>query len=161
MRGRRKSGSSPLASHHRQGLGRSRGGFSTKIHLRCNAYGLPIGLTLTPGQAHDSTAYAGLMDERDSDPGILLAERGYDSDDIRQDVRDRGGQPEIPTKRSRRVQHRVQRPIHARRFRIERCINRLKNCRRVATRYDHTASNFLGFVQLAAIRLWISFVHTA
>ncbi|PWC26347.1 DDE transposase, partial [Pseudoroseomonas aestuarii] len=41
------------------------------------------------------------------------------------------------------------------------CINRLKNCRRVATRYDHTASSFLGFVQLAAIRLWISFVHAA
>ena len=47
------------------------------------------------------------------------------------------------------------------RNRIERCINRLKNRRRVATRYDHTASSFLGFVQLAAIRLWIGFVHAA
>ena len=101
------------------------------------------------------------MEERDSDPGILLADRGYDSDAIRQDVRDRGGQPEIPTKRNRRIQHSVQRPLYALRNRIERCINRLKNCRRVATRYDHTASSFLGFVQLAAIRLWISFVHAA
>ncbi|MFT8246839.1 transposase [Roseomonas sp. BN140053] len=95
LRGGRKGGA------HRQGLGRSRGGFSTKIHLRANAYGLPIGLTLTPGEAHDSTAYAGLMDERDSDPGILLADRGYDSDAIRQDVRDRGGQPEIPPRLDR------------------------------------------------------------
>lgn len=68
-------------------------------------------------------------------------------------------QPEIPTKRTLRVQHSVQRPIYALRNRIERCINRVKNCLCVATRYDNTASSFLGFVQLAAIRLWISFVH--
>jgi transposase len=101
------------------------------------------------------------MEERDSDPGTLLADRGYDSDAIRQDVRDRGGQPEIPTKCHRRIQHGAQRPLHALRNRIGRCINRLKNCRRVAARYDHTASSFLGFVQLAAIRLWISCVHAA
>lgn len=66
------------------------------------------------------------MDERDSDPGILLADRGYDSDAIREDVRDRGGRPEISTKRNRRVQLSVQRPLYALRNRIERCINRLK-----------------------------------
>jgi transposase len=87
----------------------------------------------------------------------LLADCGYDSDVIRQDVRDRGGQPEIPTKRNRRVQQ----PLYALRNRIERCINRLKTCRRVATGYDHTASSFLGFVQLAAIRMWISFALAA
>ena len=48
---------------------------------------------MTPGEAHDSTAYAELMDERDSDPGILLADRGYDSDAIHQNFRDRCGQP--------------------------------------------------------------------
>ena len=99
------------------------------------------------------------MDQCDSDPGILLADRGYDSDAVRQDIRDRGGQPEIPTKRNRRVHHSVQRPFYALRNRIERCISRLKNCRRVVTRYGHTASSLLGFVQLAVIRLWISFVH--
>ncbi len=57
---------------------------------------------MTPGGAHDSTAYAELMDEHDS---------GYDSYAIRQDVRDRGGQLEIPTKRNRRVQHSVQQPV--------------------------------------------------
>jgi transposase len=49
--------------------------------------------------------------------------------------------------------------LSALRNRIKRCINRLKNCRRVATRYDHTDSSFLGIVQLAAIRFWISFIH--
>jgi transposase len=86
------------------------------------------------------------MKERGSDPRILLKDRGYDSDAIRQDVRDRGGQPEIPTKRNRRIQHSVQRPSYALRNRIERCINRLKNCRRVATRYGHTAISYLDFV---------------
>ncbi len=144
-----------------QALGRSRGGFSTKIHLRANAEGLPIGIILSPGEAHDSTAYADLMDERDSDPGILLADRGYDSDAIRQDARDRGTIPEIPTKRNRRIQHSVDRPLYALRNRIERCFNKLKNSRRIATRYDQTASSFLGFTLLASIRLWFRFVHAS
>ena len=99
------------------------------------------------------------MDERDSDPGILLADRGYDSDAIRQDAWDRGAQPEIPTKRNRLAQYSVNRRVYALRNRVERCFNRLKNSRRVATRYDHTASSFIGFVLLAAIQLWIDFVH--
>lgn len=99
------------------------------------------------------------MAEHDVDPEVLLADRGYDSDPIRDDVRARGGTPEIPTKRNRRVQHSVDRARYALRARIEQFINKLKNSRRVATRYDHTASSFLGFVLLAAIRQWIKFVH--
>lgn len=144
-----------------QALGRSRGGFSTKVHLRANAEGLPIGVALTPGEAHDATAYGDLMAERDSDPGVLLADRGYDNDAIRRDARDRGATPEIPTRRNRSVQHSVYRRLYALRGRIECFINRLKNSRRVATRYDHTASSFLGFALLGCIRLWIRFVHAA
>ena len=129
MCGRRKGGT------QNQDLGRSRGGFSTKIHVRTNRAGLPIGIVLTPGEAHDSTAYPDLMAERDSDPDILLGERGYDSDPIRDDVRARGGRPEIPTKCNRLIQHSVDRAIYAMRNRIERFINRLKNSRRIATRY--------------------------
>ena len=155
LRCRRKGGTQS------QALGRSRGGFSTKLHLRANADGLPISVVLTPGEAHDLIAYDDLMAERDSDPGVLLGDRGYDSDRLRQDARDRGAQPEIPTKRSRKVQHSVNRRLYALRSRIECFINRLKNCRRVATRYDHTASSFLGFALLGCIRLWIRFVHAA
>jgi hypothetical protein len=62
---------------HNQALGRSRGGggVSCKIHLRVNAMGLPIALLLTAGEAHDVTAYDGLMQSRDSDPGVLVAAR--------------------------------------------------------------------------------------
>lgn len=155
MRRRRKGGI------HSQALGRSRGGFTTKIHLRCNAIGFPIGVILSEGEAHDSTAYQALMAERDSDPGAMLADKGYDSDPIRQDLRDRGAAPEIPTKRNRKVQYCVSKRLYALRSRIECFIGHLKEQRRVATRYDKTDSSFLGFVLLGCIRLWIKFVHRA
>ena len=142
-----------------QALGRSRGGFSTKIHARTNAEGLPIALLLTPGEAHDSTAFTDLMAETDADPAVMLGDKGYDSDAIRDEVRARGGAPEIPTKKNRHVQHTVNRALYATRNKIERFFNRLKNSRRVATRYDHTASSFLGFAKLASIRQWVNFVH--
>jgi len=123
--------------------------------------GLPIGVVLTAGEAHDVTAYDDLMAERDSDPGVLLADKGYDSDAVRQDLRDRGTAPEIPTKRNRKVQHTVNKPLYALRARIECFFSKLKNHRRIATRYDHTSISFLGFVLLGCIRIWIRFVHAA
>ena len=153
--GRRKGGT------QNQAVGRSRGGFSTKIHARANALGLPIGVTLSPGEAHDVTGYDDLMAERDSDPGAMLGDKGHDSDPVRQDLRDRGTAPEIPTKRSRKVQYCVDEQLYALRARIECFFNKLKNNRRVATRYDQSSTSFLGFVLLGCIRIWIRFVHAA
>ena len=145
----------------KQALGRSRGGFSTKIHLRCNAAGLSIGVVLSEGEAHDVTAYDGLMQQRDSDPGAMLADKGYDSDAIRHDLQDSGATPEIPTKRNRKVQYSVSKPLYALRSRIECFIGHLKEQRRIATRYDKLATSFVGFVLLRCIRIWIRFVHRA
>ena len=83
-------------------LGRSRGGCSTKIHVRCNAAGLPIGVVLSEGEAHDVTAYDGLMQQRDSDQHAMLADKGYDSDTIRHDLRS-GATPGIPSRSNRKV----------------------------------------------------------
>ena len=94
---------------------------------------------LSEGEAHDVTAYDELMEQRDSDPGAMLADKGYDSDAIRQDLRDRGTAPEIPTKRNRTVQYSVSQPLYALRSRIECFIGHLKEQRRIATRYDRTA----------------------
>ena len=118
-------------------------------------------MTLSEGQAHDSTMYGALMDQRDSDPGIMLADKAYDSEPIRQDLRDRGTQPEIPTKSNRKVQHSVSKPLYRLRSRIEHFIGHLKEHRRIATRYEKTTSSFLGFVLLGCIRLWIRFVYKA
>lgn len=93
---------------------------------------------------------------------VLLADRGYDSDAIRQDMEARGGVAVIPARKTRKVREGVDAHIYALRNRVERCFNRLKNARRVATRYDKTAASFLGFLQIASIRLWIRhFVNTA
>jgi len=91
------------------------------------------------------------MAERESDPGAMLADKGYDSDPVRQDLRDRGATPEIPTKRSRKTQYTVNKRLYALRARIECFFNKLKNHRRIATRYDQTSTSFLGFVLLGCI----------
>lgn len=116
---------------------------------------------LSEGEAHDVTADDELMEQRDSDPGAMLADKGYDSDAVRQDLRDRGTTPEIPTKRNRKVQYLVSGPLYAQRARIECFIGHLKEQRRIATRYDKTASSFLGFILLGCSRIWIRFVHRA
>ena len=149
MRGRRKGGS------ERNALGRSRGGFSTKIHARTDAEGLPIGIVITPGQAHDVTAYPALMEEVDDNPEQMLADKGYDSDAVRDDIQKRGGEALIPTRATRKVQHLVDKAIYALRNRIERFFNKIKNSRRVATRYDKLVESFAAFVLLATVRLWI------
>ena len=151
---RRKGGA------ERNALGRSRGGFSSKINARTNAEGLPIGIVITPGQAHDVTAVPALMHAIDCDPEQMLGDKGYDSEPVRQDIEQRGGQAMIPSIASRKVQHTVDKALYALRNRIERFFNRAKNSRRVATRYDKLSESFAAFVLLACIRIWIRFVHT-
>jgi transposase len=86
---------------------------------------------------------------------VLLADKGYDADFIREDMEKRGGVAIIPTKRNRLVQIPVDTAIYALRNMVERCFNKLKNARRLATRYDKTADSYLGFIHIVSIRLWM------
>jgi transposase len=104
----------------RQGLGRSRGGFSTKIHLRTNGAGFPVAVDISPGQASDDTGALPLLFADGPEPKVLLADRGYDSDVIREAMETRGGPSIIPTRRSRKVQIAIDDHIYALRNRIER-----------------------------------------
>ena len=102
------------------------------------------------------------MDEEGPEPKVLLADKGYDADFIREDMEQRGGCAVIPTRSSRLVQIPVDRAIYALRNEIERCFNKLKNARRLATRYDKTAASYRGFVNIVSLRLWLkAFVNTA
>ena len=139
----------------KEGLGRSKGGFTTKIHLRTNAAGLPIAAEIGGGQESDYKGYLPVMEAGGPPPKVLLADRGYDADAIRADMESRDGVAIIPTRKSRKVQITVDDHIYALRNMVERCINKMKNARRLATRYDKTASSYLGFVHLVSIRLWI------
>ena len=108
---------------------------------------------ITGGQVSDYKGYGPVM-EGGMDPKVLLADRGYDADRIRQDVEQRGGTAVIPMRKNRKVQVPIDDFIYALRNLVERCINKLKNARRVATRYDKTAASYLGFVHVVSIRLW-------
>ena len=144
-------------------LGRSKGGFTTKIHLRINALGLPIAFALTGGEVSEYKGYLPVMDADGPAPKVLLADKpvlsevegGYDADFIRENMEKRGGTAMIPTKRNRLVQLPVDAAIYALRNRVERCFNKLKNARRLAPRYDKTADSYLGFIHIVSIRLWM------
>jgi transposase len=91
-----------------------------------------------------------------------FTDKGYDAAFIRDDLAARAVAAVIPARRNRKVQPVIDGHIYAMRNREERCVSKLKQSRRLATRYDKTADSFLGFVLVAAIRLWVRhFVHTA
>jgi transposase len=94
------------------------------------------------------------MDAEAPDPKVFIADKGYDSDGVRADIEERGGVPVIPMRRGRKLQIAVDDFIYALRNRIERCFNRLKNARRLATRYDKTAASYLAFIHIVSLRLW-------
>jgi transposase len=155
--GRRKRG-----NQAREALGRSRGGFSTKIHLRTNATkGDPLTFDVTGGEAHEVKGYDTLMKLHDVDPDRLLGDKGYDSDEIRDDLVGRGIEAVIPPRSNRKTQIEYDREAYKRRNLIERCVNRLKQFRRIATRYEKTARAYLSMLCIAAARLWIKTVNTA
>lgn len=111
-------------------------------------------LTLTAGQDHDITQADRLLAEHE--PDYVIADKAYDCDDFIAEIRGRGSKPVIPSRAGRTVQRRTLRKQYQRRNLAERFVNRIKHFRRVATRYEKTARNYLGFVQLAALLCWIA-----
>src|SRR5450756_3254130 len=91
---------------------------------------------------------------------MLLADRGYDADWIREFARQQGAWASIPPKRNRKDPICFSPYLHRACNLVERFFNRIKQCRRVATRYDKLAANYLAFIKLAAIRIWsVSYTH--
>src|SRR5205085_3912480 len=118
-----------------QALGRSRGGFSTKIHIAVDALGNPLRLLLTAGQRHDSPQAAHLIE--DYEPLALIADKGYDSDNLIESVTAKGIEAVIPPKKSRLVQAReYDQHLYRERHLIECFINKIKHYRRVFSRFD-------------------------
>jgi transposase len=144
-----------------QALGRSRGGFTTKIHLRTNAKGDPLIFDITGGEVHETQCFDTLMELHDACPAKLLGDKGYDSDEIRTDLAKRGIEPVIPPRSNRTMPIEYDREAYKRRNMIERCVNRLKQFRRIATRYEKTARAFISMLCIAGARLWIKTVNTA
>ncbi|HEX6013400.1 MAG TPA: IS5 family transposase [Geminicoccaceae bacterium] len=123
--------------------------------------GLPLALVLTPGEAHETRAFADLVEDLAAGTRCLLGDKGHDADWTREESLLRGILPVIPPNQVRKEPAPVDRELYRLRNRVERLVGRLKQFRAVATRYDKTAESFLAFVQLAAARLWLRFVHAA
>lgn len=102
------------------------------------------------------------MVEPGPEPKVLIADKGYDSNAIRDDLIARKVEPVIPMRRNRKAKDPIDGAIYALRNLIERCFNKLKHSRRLATRYDKTTESYLGFVLIASARLLCKhFVNTA
>jgi putative transposase len=137
-------------------LGRSRGGFSTRLSAATDASGNPCRLLAGPGQVNDMipTKWVKALDLIDAiKPCAVLADRAHDADRLMDAIPDAGAEPLIPPRRHRKHQHAYDKVLHQERNVIERFFNTLKQFRRVATRYDKLLNNFLGFVTIAAIAI--------
>jgi len=128
--------------------------------LITNAHGLPLRAEITGGEVSDYKGFDALLDDDMPAARVVIADKGYDSDAIRDMVTGRGGTPVIPTRSNRTQQIPVDGFIYALRNQIERCFNKLKCARRLATRYDKTAASYLGFIQIVATRLWFRSLST-
>ncbi|MES6426782.1 IS5 family transposase, partial [Cutibacterium acnes] len=140
---------------HKEGFGRSRGGFTSKIHARSDGQGRPLGFVLTGGEASDYKAAAALIELPVAKPRMMLADKGYDGDEVRTALLMKGVLPVIPPKSNRRETIACDFKAYKDRNRIERMFNRIKQFRRIATRYDKTAASYLGFLALASVKLWM------
>ena len=134
-----------------QALGRSRGGFGTKGHAAVNGLGLPVQLALTPGQAADVTQAETLIDGAPVE--VVIADKGYDSRRLVRAIRARGAAAVIPARSSRRAPRVIDADRYRDRNLAERFGAKAKVYRRVATRYDKTARNFLAMVHVASITI--------
>jgi transposase len=149
-----------------EALGYSKGGFSTKIHLRCEGKGKPVTFRLTVGQRNESVVFEALMEQGEVKrvgrgrprvrPQRVAADKAYTGKPIRAYLHRRGIGAVIPRRSNESRQGtRFDRQAYRERNRIERTINRLKQFRRIATRYEKRAENYLAMLTLAAILLWL------
>src|SRR3954449_12642397 len=148
----------------REALGRSQGGFSTKLHLRAEGNGRPVTAVLTGGERHEQIALEALLDggaiRRPGKgrprlrPRRAAGDKGYSSPTARGRLRRRHIGAVIPSKSDQRRQPRFDRAAYRRRNRVERLINRLKQFRRIATRYEKRPANYLAMLTIGMILLW-------
>ena len=148
-----------------EALGRSTGGFSTKIHLRAEGGGKPMTFVLTAGQRQEAVTFEPLMEQGAVKrpgrgrprlrPRRIVGDKGYSSGKIRHYLRQHHIRYTIPRKRNEKRTGPFDREIYRTRNRVERLINQLKQSRRIATRYEKRAHYDLAMLTIAAIQLWL------
>lgn len=140
-------------------MGRSRGGLTTKIHARVDAKGRPLCLLISPGQVHDVSCAEALLQGVEQ-RAVIIADKGYDADRVRSHIRAQGAIPNIPNRSNRKKKYRWKKIIYRERNHVERFFNKLKQFRRIATRYDKLGATFFAFIKIAAMRIWLRSIES-
>lgn len=121
--------------------------------MAVDSLGRPLKLILTPGQRGDAPLAAALLEGLS--PRRVLADKAYDSNALRSLIAEMGAEAVIPSNSTRKILIPYDFEAYKVRNTIERCFNKLKHFRRIATRFDRRAVHFLSFLQLAAAILWM------
>ena len=136
-----------------QALGRSRGGFSTKIHAVVDALGNPLRFLLTAGQRHEITQAEPLLDDLDFEQ--VIADMAYDSNDFLDFIAAQGALAVIPSRANRTEPHEYDEHLYKERHLVECFFNKIKWFRRIFTRFDKLARRYLAFLHFAAALIWL------
>ena len=136
-----------------QSLGRSRGGFSTKIHLATDALGNAVRFILTGGARHDITQAAALV--KDLRAEHVIADKGYDAEAFIAHLKGRDSEAVIPSRATNKVQREIDTHLYKERHLVEHQIGKLKHFRRVFSRFDKLAKNYLSFIYFASSIIWL------
>jgi transposase len=121
--------------------------------MLADTLGRPLRFIVTAGQVGDITTAPALLDGMQAE--AVLADKAYDSNALRALIADMGAIAVIPSNRCRKIAIPHDAATYKHRNRIERCFNKLKHCRRFATRYERRTVHYLGFVHLAAALIWL------
>ena len=136
-------------------IGKSVAGNSTKIHLAVDAMGLPIDFIITGGEVHDSKEAQNLIDKV-PEVEILIADKGYDSEELRESIEKQGAQSYIPRKCNSKIGNKnMDWCLYKYRHLVENAYARLKHFRSIATRYDKLKRNYEGMLYLACSIIWL------
>jgi transposase len=138
-----------------EAIGKSRGGNSTKIHLAVDSYGLPIAFHITGGEVHDSKAAPELIASLPKGK-YVIADKGYDSEKLRQQIREREMIPMIPRKENSKTGNEdMDWCLYKYRHLVENFFGKLKHYRAIATRYDKLKRNYASMIALACALSWL------
>jgi transposase len=143
----------PKKLQSEEGLGRSCGGFSSKIHAVCDALGNPLDFIVTAGQVHDATQALTLVKGMPAQG--LLADKGYDSDEIREALLAQGILAHIPTRKNRKEARPYDKHLYKERHKIECLFGFLKHYRRLFSRFDKLKRHFTAFLHFTASLQWL------
>jgi transposase len=136
-----------------QSLGRSRGGFSTKIHLAADALGNALRFILTGGERNDITQAEALVKGFAAE--YVIADKGYDSETFVLHLTARDSGAVIPSRATNKVQREIDTHLYKERHLVENQIGKLKHFRRVFSRFDKLAKNYLSFIYFASSIIWL------